>query len=48
MRVRPGMQVSPQLIAMGERRNADGSMVAQNATHDADSTDSASATRENR
>lgn len=48
MRVRPGMQVSPQLIAMGERRNADGSMVAQNATRDADSTDSESATKENR
>ena len=48
MRVRPGMQVSPQLIAMGERRNADGTMVAQNATHDADSADGASATRENR
>jgi RND family efflux transporter MFP subunit len=48
MRVRPGMQVSPQLIAMGERRNADGSMVAQNATHDADSADGEPATRENR
>jgi RND family efflux transporter MFP subunit len=48
MRVRPGMQVSPQLIAMGERRNADGSMVAQNVTHDADSADGESATRENR
>jgi RND family efflux transporter MFP subunit len=48
MRVRPGMQVSPQLIAMGERRNADGSMVAQNATHDADSAHGGSATGENR
>jgi RND family efflux transporter MFP subunit len=48
MRVRPGMQVSPQLIAMGERRNADGSMVAWNATHHADSADSESTTRENR
>src|SRR6185437_12522192 len=38
MRVRPGMQVNPQLIAMGERRNADGTMVAQNATHDTAST----------
>jgi len=37
MRVRPGMQVNPQLIAMGERRNSDGTMVAQNATHDAES-----------
>jgi RND family efflux transporter MFP subunit len=48
MRVRPGMQVSPQLIAMGERRNADGSMVAQNATHGAAAANSGSATRENR
>jgi RND family efflux transporter MFP subunit len=48
MRVRPGMQVSPQLIAMGEHRNADGSMVAQNPTHDAESADAGSATRENR
>jgi RND family efflux transporter MFP subunit len=48
MRVHPGMQVSPQLIAMGERRNADGSMVAQNASHDAGSTDGGSAPRENR
>jgi RND family efflux transporter MFP subunit len=56
MRVRPGMQVSPQLIAMGEHRNSNGTMVAQNATdgvasatHDDDgSADSGSATRENR
>ena len=48
MRVRPGMQVSPQLIAMGERRNADGTMVAQNATHGTDSASGGSATRENR
>ena len=27
-----------QLIAMGERRNADGTMVAQNATHETAST----------
>ncbi|HEX8755524.1 MAG TPA: efflux RND transporter periplasmic adaptor subunit [Steroidobacteraceae bacterium] len=32
MRVRPGMQVDPQLIAMGERHHNDGTMVAQNAT----------------
>ena len=38
MRVRPGMQVSPQLIAMGEHHHGDGTMVAQNATHDTDST----------
>jgi RND family efflux transporter MFP subunit len=31
MRVRPGMQVTPQLIAMGEHHDADGAMVAQNA-----------------
>ena len=54
MRVRPGMQVSPQLIAMGERHHGDGTMVAQNATHDTDSaseTESAgggSSARENR
>lgn len=30
MRVRPGMQVNPQLIAMGERRHTDGTMVARN------------------
>ena len=38
LRVRPGMQVAPQLIAMGERHGTDGTMVArnvaQNATHD--------------
>jgi RND family efflux transporter MFP subunit len=48
MRVRPGMQVSPQLIAMGERHDSDGSMVAQNATDDAGSADGGSASRENR
>ncbi|MFI4886976.1 MAG: efflux RND transporter periplasmic adaptor subunit [Steroidobacterales bacterium] len=52
MRVRPGMQVSPQLIAMGERRHTDGTMVARNAAQNvADSTDAAvhgSASRENR
>ncbi|HEU5424898.1 MAG TPA: efflux RND transporter periplasmic adaptor subunit [Nitrolancea sp.] len=41
MRVRPGMHVDPQLIAMGERHHNDGTMVAQNATGD-------SASRENR
>jgi RND family efflux transporter MFP subunit len=55
LRVRPGMQVSPQLIAMGEHRNSDGAMVAQNAadavassTHEDDSTDGGSAAKENR
>ena len=55
MRVRPGMQVSPQLIAMGEHRNSDGTMVAQNvtqdaepATHEAAAASGGSATRENR
>ena len=55
MRVRPGMQVSPQLIAMGERRNSNGTMVAQtpkgdvvSTTHDDGSADGGSATRENR
>lgn len=48
MRVRPGMQVSPQLIAMGERHDTDGTMVAQNATHDTDSAQGGSASRENR
>ncbi|HUA25579.1 MAG TPA: efflux RND transporter periplasmic adaptor subunit [Steroidobacteraceae bacterium] len=47
MRVRPGMQVNPQLIAMGERRRTDGAMVAQNAT-DAETADGSSASRENR
>ncbi len=53
LRVRPGMQVSPQLIAMGEHRKSDGTMVAQNATQDAasathedDSADGGSASRE--
>ena len=48
MRVRPGMQVSPQLIAMGEHRGTDGSMVAQNTTRDTESADRGSGTRENR
>jgi RND family efflux transporter MFP subunit len=54
MRVRPGVQVNPQLIAMGEHRDADGAMVAQSATHDTgtagdtDSAESGSASRENR
>jgi multidrug efflux pump subunit AcrA (membrane-fusion protein) len=47
MRVRPGMQVTPQLIAMGERRTANGAMVAQNATQDTDPVSGGSA-RENR
>ena len=55
MRARPGMQVNPQLIAMGERRNQDGTMVARNAaqdtasatgsTSDRDSVNSAESTR---
>ena len=48
MRVRPGMQVNPQLVAMGERHGTDGTMVAQNATHDAQSADGGSSSRENR
>ena len=48
MRVRPGMQVTPQLIAMGEPRKADGTMVAQNATDDTESAESGSKSRENR
>ena len=57
LRVRPGMQVAPQLIAMGERHGTDGTMVAQNAaqnaTHDTGSsgdTESAGngSSRENR
>jgi RND family efflux transporter MFP subunit len=48
MRVRPGMQVSPQLIAMGEHRGTDGTMVAQNPTHEADAADGGSPARENR
>jgi RND family efflux transporter MFP subunit len=54
MRVRPGMQVTPQLIAMGEHHDADGSMLAQNVNHDTGSTSDSrpaiggSAPRENR
>ncbi|MHB8815565.1 MAG: efflux RND transporter periplasmic adaptor subunit [Steroidobacteraceae bacterium] len=51
LRVRPGMQVAPQLIAMGERRNSDGTMVAQNASTAAAkpaTRDDGSVTRENR
>lgn len=48
MRVRPGMQVTPQLIAMGEHRKTDGTMVAQNATDDTESAESGSKSRENR
>jgi RND family efflux transporter MFP subunit len=54
LRVRPGMQVNPQLIAMGEHHDADGAMVAQSVTHDTGSTgdtesaESGSASRENR
>lgn len=33
LRVRPGMQVMPQLIAMGEHHGADGTMLAANAAH---------------
>jgi len=47
MRVRPGMQVAPQLTAMGDGRLTRGAMVAQNTTHDTRSADSESA-RENR
>lgn len=51
MRVRPGMQVNPELVAMGERRRTDNTMVARNATNatrDAESAESGSAPRENR
>lgn len=55
MRVRPGMQVNPQLIAMGERRHSNGTMVAQNpkgdvasTTHDDGSAGGGSAIRETR
>lgn len=54
LRVRPGMQVNPQLIAMGEHHDAHGAMVAQSVTHDSgsagdtESADSGSASRENR
>jgi RND family efflux transporter MFP subunit len=47
MRVRPGMQVAPQLVAMGERHDTDGTMVAQNVTHDGPA-GGGSAPRENR
>jgi len=48
LRVRPGMQVTPQLIAMGEHRGSDGTMVAANATHEASSAGGGAAHRENR
>ena len=48
MRVRPGMQVNPQLIAMGEHGKTDGAMVAQNTTHVADAANDGSASREHR
>jgi RND family efflux transporter MFP subunit len=48
MRVRPGMQVNPQLIAMGEHRKTDGAMVAQNTTHVAESGGGGSDRREHR
>jgi RND family efflux transporter MFP subunit len=48
MRVRPGMQVNPQLIAMGERHGTDGTMVAQNTTRDAQTANGGSVSRENR
>ena len=48
MRVRPGMQVSPQLIAMGERRDTDGTMVARNDARNSASAAGGSASRENR
>jgi RND family efflux transporter MFP subunit len=48
MRVRPGMQVTPQLIAMGEHHDSDGTMLAQSTTHDSGSTSGGSAYRENR
>lgn len=47
MRVRPGMQVNPQLIAMGER-HTDGTMVAQNATNDRGAAAGGSTSRVNR
>ncbi|MGH8298849.1 MAG: efflux RND transporter periplasmic adaptor subunit [Steroidobacteraceae bacterium] len=48
MRVRPGMQVTPQLIAMGERHDTDGTMLVQNATRDAGAAGGGSAPGENR
>lgn len=48
MRVRPGMQVTPQLIAMGEHHDTGGMMVAQNAMHDTGSASGGSASREKR
>ncbi len=48
LRVRPGMQVTPQLIAMGEHHGSDGTMVAANAAHEARSASGGSAHGENR
>ncbi|MGH8290353.1 MAG: efflux RND transporter periplasmic adaptor subunit [Steroidobacteraceae bacterium] len=48
MRVRPGTQVTPQLIAMSEHHDSDGMMVAQNTTRDTGSASGGSASREKR
>jgi RND family efflux transporter MFP subunit len=48
LRVRPGMQVTPQLIAMGEHHGSDGTMLAANAAHESSSASGGSAHGENR
>jgi RND family efflux transporter MFP subunit len=48
LRVRPGMQVTPQLIAMGEHHGSHGTMVAANAAHEASAASGGSAHGENR
>jgi RND family efflux transporter MFP subunit len=48
LRVRPGMQVTPQLIAMGEHHGSAGAMMAANAAHEASSASDGSAHGENR
>ncbi|HTX05585.1 MAG TPA: efflux RND transporter periplasmic adaptor subunit [Steroidobacteraceae bacterium] len=48
MRVRPGMQVTPQLIAMGEHHDSDGIMVAQNSARDSGAASAGAASREKR
>lgn len=48
LRVRPGMQVAPQLIAMGEHHGEDGTMLAANAAHEPSGAGGGSAHGENR
>jgi len=48
MRARPGMQVTPQLVAMGEHHGGDGAMLARSTTQDGGAAGGGSDYRENR